>query len=349
MKALCVAFVCFVAAASHGVDSPQCVRMPDPPAKCSTDSFREFKNLWVVAGSTSTCISSDQGTTWKKVLGTSAPDPQMLPSSLLLGPFNGELFEEFSTSGNQSPFVLHSADGITWKKTPIPVGGDFAVAGNIWAVGGRLGIGMFDLRISKDAGTTWTPTAPLDPIPLQFAFGPRLAGTQGRIVMMDGIDAEIVPHGKQLIHMRLRRLSPNGDRWEDITPADCIDGNFPVESDFEHTLALSCASVDRPAYLAVTNDAGSSWFFREEPFPVIAVQNGGIVASISSINNILVNFRVVYSSNSGGSWRSVGDGLPSSLSTKPIVESASFLGVAGDIMFFKVQSANPGLYECSLK
>jgi len=208
--------LCCVATASAclAADAPQCTPMAALPAgQIVATDFRVFKGKWILStGDGLVFSSSDSGATWHQILGSTPPQVPPLPhGGYLVGPFDDKLFA--IPTGGSERYLLSTTDGTNWIRTPTPVvPATVAAVRDTWVISAS-GVGVYDVRISRDAGRTWINAPP--PNPGQFNE-PRLVRTRNRILLFDGRTPQ-----SGLSFMRVRRLSPNSERWEDVTPCEC--------------------------------------------------------------------------------------------------------------------------------
>lgn len=336
-----IAFLCF-APVCVAADIPQCVRitsaLPAALADTSPDGFRIFQNQWIVNGSGVVFASSDKGASWRQIL----PKPPSIPSpSGIVGLFDGVLFAA-PYSGN---FIFESRNGVDWTIVPTPIPPvEFAAVGDLWVING--GENTVNLRMSRDAGHTWVQAPALEPtFPSQLDYSWQVLRTKSRILLTDSIDTGAILHTPPTHKFltRVRRLSQNADRWEDVTPCACLIG-FSLHGDFEGVFAGS-----EQGQLLVTNDAGATWSFRPDPEgPEPFVSRGAVVGFFSGPENTqFTAARFLYSSDAGVSWRSVGDGLPTSPGDTTAFYPQLF-GVADDSLLVHPPRSTD-LYSCSLR
>lgn len=342
---LCVARLCVAA------DSRQCARIASLPANVKAIVANQlpiiFHNQWIVSGNGVALASTDKGTTWQQILPPSIPAP-----SFVVGPYrdsNGDdVLFAIPRAGNLG--IESTKNGVDWSTTATPIHPSFlAAAGDLWVIAGdTVGDARPDLRVSRDAGHHWAPAPALDPLlPPPSDNGWTLLSTGGRILLVDQLDLSPPPNIRRLT--RVRRLSANAERWEDITPCAC-DTGFTPSFNYVDILAAVAAGDDLQAdhgpVLLVTADAGSTWSFRPLPprFSGALVLNGAVVVSFDEGHLFLPRF--LESTDAGLSWRSVGDGLP----TYPpgTVDSIGPFGRTEDSLLVVVHSSGD-LYSCTLR
>jgi hypothetical protein len=340
---LCLTPVCVAA------DAPQCTRITNTapfPGGGGPQNFWIFQNQWIVNGNGTVFASSDKGATWREIL---PKPPNVTVPSRIVGSFDGALFA-IPQTGN---FIIESRNGVDWATVQTPIRpAEFAAVADLWVINGG-GLNTVDLRMSRDAGHTWVQAPALDPLfQPQFDHSWQLIRTKSRILLVDFIDTAIepnVPPGRGSL-TRVRRLSQNADRWEDVTPCPC-NISFGNGSDFEGVLvgyAQYETGGGNPAQLLVTMDAGNTWSFR--PLPTgggIGIVSGGAVVTYFGAIYTLVSTRVLYSSDAGLSWRSVGDGLPG-YPPGTTVSAPVLFGVTADSLLFS-KPGGADLYSCSIR
>jgi hypothetical protein len=233
----------------------------------------------------------------------------------------------------------------------------FGAIGDLWVI--NVGApNTIDLRISRDGGHTWTQAPALDPVfPPQLEYSWQIIRTKGRILLAYFVDQAVLPHatpGTGMGLTRVLRLSPNADRWEDITPCPCrISFDRSFGSDYEDILAVYAVPGRGAgqAELLVTMDAGTTWSFR--PLPTegspMYVSGGAVVMDLFA-QETLFSARFLDSTDAGLSWRSVGDGLP----TYPpgdLFKAPKLYGIAEDSLLLYKPTGTPqtDLYRCSLR
>ena len=123
MKALTLAFL-YAMNTWFSADVPQCTRMSSiPAAPLQFQSFRLFKNFWVLNESRHTFLSSDQGNSWQEVLNSPSPPNRI---RTLVGPFDGKLFAVFL----DGPEIMYLDQGTQWHPIQTPITpGWFAAVG----------------------------------------------------------------------------------------------------------------------------------------------------------------------------------------------------------------------------
>lgn len=337
--------------ASVGVaaDGPQCARIANmsPAGVSPTNQFRIFKNQWIVNEIGTVFASSDQGATWQSIL---PKPPNVTVHTTLIEVFDGALFAVPQT-GN---FIMTTRDGVNWTTVATPVQPIFfAAVGDLWAIlTHRPGdFSVIDVRLSRDAGHTWTRSPNLEPVvPPQFEHGGLLVRSKSRILLTDNVDIAIrghIPAGRGSL-TRVHRLSPNADRWEDVTPCAC-NISIQVLNDNESVLfgELESETGGGPGQLLVTNDAGTTWSYRSMPTGsggIGSVSADGGVAMSFGPQDTLFTVRYAFSADGGSSWQSVGDGLPTFPpgNTSDVPE---LFGIAANSLLFQNLEA---LYSCKL-
>jgi hypothetical protein len=341
----------YVALTCVGADLPQCARIANATFPASVPGgghFRVFKNQWILNSDEGTFVSSDKGTTWRQVL---PPPPPPSITTVIVGPFDGALFA-IPSSGN---FVFESQDGVAWKTVPTPVHpGFFASVGDLWVIQGtQPGSDSINLRMSRDAGHTWTQAPSIDPVfpPRGMTGFARLIRTKGRILLVDNVDFAVVPPTPPQRHWitRVRRLSPNAERWEDVTPCACSvlfdEPGLGNSTDFESVLAGTVNAIPAgEAHLLVTTDAGTTWSFRPLPAGSPAVLDSVVVMLFGGYT--LFTPRYLYSTEAGVSWRALGDGLPY---YPPVgLPTTGLIGRTEDSLVFK-KVPGSDVYGCNLR
>jgi hypothetical protein len=297
-----------ICGACLGADISQCTRIAALP-EISASSFRVFQGKWVL-GDGKVFISTNNGSLWTQVLGYTPPQvPQLPPGGTIVGPFDGKLF--VIPRGGEYRYILSTTDGTHWTQTSTPVVvGFFASVGDTWVITAGMPT-AFDVRISRDAGQHWVVAPSLDPLgPPSQVFGPIILRTGKRILLFDG---RVPQTGYSLT--RVRRLSPNAERWEDVTPCDCVLAVTGLDDSglTDEVLAVSVHRVDSGGerFLLVTTDAATSWTFQPQPPPgSIRGFSQGIVAEV--YGNTSNKELFLFSPDSGRSWRPMNDGLPAS-------------------------------------
>jgi hypothetical protein len=111
------------------------------------------------------------------------------------------------------------------------------------------------------------------------------------------------------------------------------------------TSRVTGAPYNGRAGILITIDGGSTWVLREN-LGGMYVQNDVLV---TYLNQRLFSVRLLYSSDFGVTWKSLGDGFPyfQPGGREPGIR---FLGKTEDSLVFQVVVApDRGLYECSLR
>jgi hypothetical protein len=250
---------------------------------------------------------------------------------------------------------MRSQDGLSWTRVPTPLHPDeFAAVGNLLIVAAisTNPPKIPDVRMSKDGGKTWTQAPTLDPVfSPQFDDTWQLIRTKRRVLLLDRLDHAMLPHSPGHSYTtRVRRLSENAERWEDITPCFCQVVLAGESTSYEDVLASSSLDLSgTPLALLITMDGGTTWSFRvEPPRSVPIVLDDALVVDNSFLE--LFAPRYLYSPDAGVSWRPIGDGLPTfQVGT---LSNTRLMGRTIDSLLLINEvppDSNVDLYGCSLK